>query len=119
MALKTFKEFQAIVKESMESASNQLDEASVFSKPKGFVQITKDEHDNILKKRLDHEKEHGVKNFREALSKKDSLLNTTSIFVSNDGGQVQHGLPGIVKITDQKKGTEKYYRQPVGGHVKD
>lgn len=100
-------------------AESSLNEAATFSKPRGFVQITKDEHDDILKKRLDHEKEHGVKNHREVLSKRDSLLNTTSIFVSNDGGQVLHGLPEVVAIHDAKKGTVKYYRQPVGGHVKE
>ena len=99
-----------------------LDESSLnegFSKPKGFVQISKDEHDVILKNRLDHEKEHGTKNFREALSKRDTLTNTTSTFVSNGGGQVSHGFPEIVKIEDAKKGTTKYYRQPAGGHVKE
>lgn len=99
--------------------SEQLNEAATFSKPKGFVNITKDEHDAILKKRIAHEKEHGTKNHREALSKRDTLTNTTSTFVSNGGGQVSHGLPEIVKIEDTKKGTTKYYRQPAGGHVKE
>lgn len=97
--------------------SDQLDEG--FNKPKGFVQISKDEHDAILKKRLDHEKEHGTKNFREVLSQTDSLGKKSSAMVANDGGQVEHGLPGLVAIHDAKKGTVKYYRQPVGGHVKE
>ena len=97
--------------------SDQLDEG--FSKPKGFVNITKDEHDAILKKRLVHEKEHGIKNHREVLSKRDTLTNTTSTFVSNGGGQVSHGLPEVVAIQDAKKGTTKYFKQPVGGHVKE
>lgn len=108
--IKNFKEF----KESLE-----LNEAATFSKPKGFVQISKDEHDAILKKRLDHEKEHGTKNFREVLSKTDSLGKRSSAFVSNHGGQVSHGLPEVVAIHDFKKGGVKYYRQPAGGHVKE
>jgi hypothetical protein len=98
---------------------SSLNEAATFSKPKGFVQISKDEHDAILKKRLDHEKEHGTKNFREVLSKTDSLGKKSSAMVANDGGQVEHNLPGLVAIHDAKKGTVKYYRQPVGGHVKE
>lgn len=107
--MKNFKEF----KESLEN----LDEG--FSKPKGFVQINKDEHDAILKKRLQHEKEHGTKNHREVLSKRDTLNDVTNTMVANSGGQIHHGLPNIVAIKDNKKDTTKYYRQPVGGNVKE
>jgi hypothetical protein len=90
-----------------------------FSKPKGFVQINKDEHDVILKKRLNHEKENGTKNHREVLSKRDTLNDVTHTMVTNSGGQIHHGLPNIVAINDNKKGTTKYYRQPVGGNIKE
>lgn len=109
--MKTLKEFKM---------QYNINESSVvghptFSKPKGFVQISKDEHDAILKKRLDHEKEHGTKNYREALSKRDNLSRISSVMVANDGDQSIHGLPGLVAIHDAKKGATKYYRQPAHG----
>jgi hypothetical protein len=106
-----------VSKNQIKAVKEQLDEG--FSKPRGYVNITKDEHDVILKKRLEHEKEHGTKNHRDVQSKEELPLKTRSTMVSNGGDQSIHGLPEIVHTYDTKTGKNKYYRQPVGGHVKE
>ena len=95
-----------------------LDEAAGYSKPKGFVEISKDEHDKILNKRLEHDAA-GVKNWKESKTKRDVSGDPTHTFISNTGGQVKHGLPEVIRIHDHVKNKSKYYRQPVGGHVKE
>ena len=105
LALKQEKEREALTKEEVE-----LEEARGFSKPKGFVEIDKNEYNTHLTNRQEHEKK-GIINHREVYTKHNVAGKITHSIEHHAGGQVNHGIPEIAKSVDYEKQQVKYYKQ--------
>ena len=88
----------------------ELEEARGFSKPKGFVEIDKNEYNTHLTNRQEHEKK-GITNHREVYTKHNVAGKITHSIEHHAGGQVNHGIPEIAKSVDYEKQQVKYYKQ--------